>query len=184
MKKVLLTYGLISGVVCALMMIATLPLENRIGFDRAEWLGYTVLVLDFLLVFFGVRAARQRAGGHITFAKAFAVGFGICLFTCLFYVATWEILYFVFMPDFMDRYAAYIVEKARASGASPSVLAAKTAEMAHFKAMYDKPLYNAAVTFLEPFPVGLGMTLLSAALLRKKAPATSAPAAPQMAVRG
>lgn len=187
MKRVVLTYGLLSGIVCALVMIATLPLENRLGFDRAEWLGYTVLVLDFLLVFFGIRAARRQAGGHITFPKAFAVGFAISLFTCLFYVATWEVMYFVFMPDFMDRYAAYVLEKARASGASPAALAAKTAEMARFKAKYNDPLYNAAVTFLEPFPVGLAMTLLSAALLRKKNPASSgpaAPASPEMAIRG
>jgi hypothetical protein len=34
--------------------------------------------------------------------------------------------------------------------------------------MYDNPLLNAAVTFIEPFPIGLLITLISAAVLRKK----------------
>jgi len=34
----------------------------------------------------------------------------------------------------------------------------------------DNPLTNAAITFTEPFPVGLIITLISAAVLRKKRP--------------
>jgi hypothetical protein len=42
------------------------------------------------------------------------------------------------------------------------------------KAMYANPLYNTAMTFMEPFPVGLLVTLISAAALRKKARPESA----------
>lgn len=34
--------------------------------------------------------------------------------------------------------------------------------------MYDKPWFNAAITFVEPFPVGVVMTLVSAAALSRK----------------
>ena len=34
--------------------------------------------------------------------------------------------------------------------------------------MLDNPLIDAAVTFTEPFPVGVLITLISAAVLRKK----------------
>jgi hypothetical protein len=44
-------------------------------------------------------------------------------------------------------------------------------QMESFKKLYDTPLLNAAVTFLEPFPVGLLVTLISAAVLRKREPA-------------
>jgi hypothetical protein len=43
--------------------------------------------------------------------------------------------------------------------------------------MYENPLINSAMTFLEPLPVGIVITLISAAVLRKKAqgqPAESA----------
>ena len=171
MKKTLLTFGLISGAFSSLMMVATVPFENKIGFDRAEYVGYTIIVLSFLLVFFGIRSYRENTGnGHITFAKGFAVGISITLITCICYVLTWELLYFNVMHDFMDKYGAYVVEKLRASGASQAAIQAQLQQLKQFKEMYENPLYNAAVTFIEPFPIGLGITLISAAVLRKKAP--------------
>jgi hypothetical protein len=170
-KKTLLTFGLISGAFSSLMMVATVPFENKIGFDRAEYVGYTIIVLSFLLVFFGIRSYRENTGnGHITFAKGFAVGISITLITCICYVLTWELLYFNVMHDFMDKYGAYVVEKLRASGASQAAIQAQLQQLKQFKEMYENPLYNAAVTFIEPFPIGLGITLISAAVLRKKAP--------------
>lgn len=86
----------------------------------------------------------------------------------------WEIIYFNFMPDFVAKYAAYMVEKAKASGASPAAIQAKLEEMKKFKVMYDNPFFNAATTFLEPLPIGLIITLISALILRKKAKAQGA----------
>ena len=93
MKKTVLTYGLISGVLIAVLMAATIPFADRIGFDRGAYVGYTTMVLAFLLVFFGIRSYRDNEGdGHITFAKGVGVGVCIMLITCVFYVATWEVL--------------------------------------------------------------------------------------------
>lgn len=96
------------------------------------------------------------------------VGITITLISCVFYVVTWEILYYNFLHGFMDKYAAYMVDKMRASGASAAAVQAKLQEMQRFKVLYENPLYNAMVTFLEPFPVGLVVTLISAAILRRK----------------
>jgi hypothetical protein len=94
MKKTVLTFGLISGVATTGMMLATLPFVDAIGFDKGELVGYTALVLSFLLVFFGIRSYRQHDGaGRITFGRAFGVGILITLITCAFYVATWEVIY-------------------------------------------------------------------------------------------
>jgi hypothetical protein len=41
------------------------------------------------------------------------------------------------------------------------------------KAMLDNPLTNAAMTFIEPFPIGLVVTLVSAGVLRRKPAAGS-----------
>ena len=169
MKKTVLTFGLIGGAIMAAMMVATLPFVDKIGFDKGEIVGYTTMILAFMLVFFGIRSYRENVnGGQITFGRAFAVGILITLIVCVCYVVTWEIIYFKFMPDFADKYASYIVEKVRASGASQQVIDAKLQEMKSFKAMYDNPFINAAITFVEPFPVGLIVTLISAAILRKK----------------
>ncbi len=175
MKKTIVVFGVISGAVSSVLMISTMLFADKIGFDRGYLLGYTTIVLSFLLVYFGIRSYRDElSSGQITFGKAFAVGISITVISCLFYVATWEVLYFKFMPDFMDKYGAHMVEKLRASGASDAAILAKTQEVKKYKEMYDNPLINAAMTFIEPFPVGLLITLLSAAVLRKKARTTEA----------
>jgi hypothetical protein len=170
MKKTILTFGLISGALSSLMMLATVPFMHKIGFDKGYYFGYTAIVLSFLLVFFGIRSYRDNIGnGHITFSKAFAVGISITLISCIFYVLTWEILYFNFLHhDFMDQYGAYVVEKLKAKGASPAAIQAQTQQLQKMKQLYENPLINAAMTFIEPFPVGLAITLISAAVLRKK----------------
>lgn len=86
MKQIVITFGLISGAIVSLMMLVTVPFADRIGFDKSEIIGYTTLVLSFLLVFFG--------------------------------------------------------------------------------------FFNVGITFIEPFPLGLVMTLISAAILRKRSKAS------------
>jgi hypothetical protein len=172
MQKIVLKYGLISGLLIALMMSVTVPFQDKIsGHGYIGYItGYTTMVLSFLLVYFGIRSYRdQVGGGQISFGRGFAVGMCIMLITCIFYVVTWEIIYFNFMHDFMDKYAAHVIEKARAAGASAAAIQAKTQQMEAMKKMYENPMYNAAITFIEPFPVGLLIALISAAVLRRKA---------------
>jgi len=169
MKKTVLTFGLISGVITSAMMLATLPFVDTIGFDKGEIVGYTAIVLSFLLVFFGIRSYRQEAGdGRITFGRGFTVGILITLITCAFYVMTWEVIYFKLMPGFGEKYAGYMVAQAKAAGGSQDAIDARVRDAQTFKEMYDKPLMNAAITFTEPFPIGLVMTVISAAVLRRK----------------
>lgn len=170
MKKTVLTFGLISGAVSSLlMMLLMIFFVDKIGFDKSIIVGYTTIVVSMLLVPFGIRSYRENVGGgSITFGRAFAVGILITVISCICYVVVWLIAYYNFMPDFVERYAAYMVEKARASGASQQTIAATLQEMNSMKAMLDNPLINAALTFTEPFPVGLLVTLISAAILRKK----------------
>ncbi len=171
MKKTVLTFGLISGAFSAVMMLLTLPFLDRIGFDHGEVLGYTLIVLSFLLVFFGVRSYRENvAGGSLTFGRAFAVGILITLISSVCYVATWELIYFKLSPGFADKFSAHAIAQVKASGGGQQKIDEKTREMQKMKEMLDNPLTNAAMTFIEPFPVGLIVTLISAAVLRRRRP--------------
>jgi Na+/glutamate symporter len=135
------------------------------------------MVLSFLLVYFGMRSYRDNAaGGQITFAKAFGVGIAITLISCLCYVVTWEIIYFNFMHNFMDDYNAHVIAKAKASGASPAAIQEQMQQLKRSKDLYENPLYNSALTFIEPFPVGLVITLISALIVKRKAPSAAPPA--------
>ena len=153
MKKTILKYGLISGLLCSLMLISTLPFERSSGVNIPEYVGYivgyAVIVLSFLLVFFGIRSYRENSGGQITFAKAFGIGICITLITCASYVITWEIMYFQFMPDFMDKYSANSIERARAAGASAAAIQAQIEQAKAFRVKYDNVFYNSAITFIS-----------------------------------
>jgi uncharacterized protein DUF4199 len=169
MTKTVLTFGLIGGVIAAALMLVTVPFQHSIAENLALVIGYTTIVLASLMVFFGVRSYRETVGdGHLTFGRGFVVGLLITLITCLCYVGTWEIVYFKLMPDFGARFAAQIVENVRASGADQAKIDEATRQAHDIKAMLDDPLKNSAMTFLEPFPVGLAIALISAVILRRK----------------
>ncbi len=180
MKKVVIVFGLISGAISSAMMFLTLPFMKSgvVNSKNGYVIGYTAIVLSLLLVFFGIRSYRENAGGRITFGRAFSVGILITIISCVFYVASWEIIYFNFMPDYIDKYVARTIDTMREKGATEAAIAAKTKELEKFKAMYKNPLFNVAMTFIEPFPVGLVITLVSAAILRKRTPTPTPGVAP------
>lgn len=175
MRKIVLTFGLIAGAILSAMMLLAVPFQDKIGFERGAVIGYTSMVLAFLMVFFGVKSYRDNvAGGSVTFGKAVTVGLLITAVATACYVATWQVVYYKFNPDFADKYAAASIEKARASGATEAQIAARTKEMADFKEMYKNPLVNIAFTLLEPLPVGVVFTIVAAGVLsrRRRVPGT------------
>ena len=172
MKKTVWTFGLISGGLLSGMMAATIPFQDSSSLDHSLLLGYATMVLSFLLIYFGVRSYRDNVGrGTVGFGRALAVGSLIGVVSSVCYVATWEVMYFKFMPDFLTKYGAHELEKARAGGASEATLAQKKVELDKFEKMYQNPAINAAFTILEPLPVALLVALVSAgALSRRKRP--------------
>lgn len=173
MKRTVLRFGLASGAVLLALSSVMLPLcmNGTINFDNSEILGYSSMVLAFLLVFFGVKSYRDNvAGGTIGFGKAFQVGICITLITCAVYVIAWEIAYFNFFPDFLDKYSTHVLSKMRADGESAAAISKQAADLASMAKYYDNILFNSAITFMEVFPVGLIVTLVSAAVLRRNPP--------------
>ena len=170
MKRIVLTFGLISGAILVAMMAATMPFHEQIGPDRALIVGYTTMVLAFLLVFFGIRSYRETIGnGQISFLRAVGVGLLIMTIAAVCYVLAWEIIYFNFMPDYLDKYAAHAIEQLRASGKPPQEIESEIANMKSMMDLYKSNIFfNLAITFSEPLPVGIPMTILSALILRKR----------------
>lgn len=169
MRRYVLTYGLIAGAILSVLMVISFQFHDRIGFDRAMVVGYTTMVIAFIMIFFGVKAYRDNvAPGGVSFGRAFAVGFLISLVGTACYVATWQVVHRTIAPDYMDKYAEYTLEKSRAAGASEAKLAAEAKKMADFQELYKNPLVNIAFTFLEPLPVGLIFSLVTAGVLSRK----------------
>ena len=168
MKKIVLTFGLIAGAILSVMMVITFAFWDAIGFESSEILGYTSMVVAFLLIFFGVRAYRDNvAGGSVSFARAFGVGTLIAVVAAVCYVATWEVVSRTMAPNFFAEYQAHMLEEARADGATATQLAEKKAELDKYATMYKNPVIRAGMTFVEPMPVALVIALVSAGVLSR-----------------
>ncbi len=170
-----LTYGLLSGLVIILTMLTGILLSNRESFFSSEWFGYLVMLVALTFIFVGVKRYRDvERGGVIKFGAAFAMGLAIAGAAGLAYVAVWEV--YLAMTDyaFMDEYVAGIIRARQAEGIAPAALAEQMAKLEELRANYANPLFRVPMTFLEIFPVGLLVSLVSAALLRnpKLLPAT------------
>jgi len=104
MRKIVLTFGLIAGAILSAMMLIALPFQDEIGLDKGAIIGYTTMVLAFLMVFFGVKSYRDNvAGGSVTFGRALMVGLMITAVASICYVATWELIYYRLAPDFVEK---------------------------------------------------------------------------------
>ena len=124
MKQVIWKYGLFAGVILAALMFLTIPFVDTIG-DMGIVLGYTTMLIGFMMIFFGIRAYRDGAGGgKVTFGRAFLIGLAITAIGSLCYVGAWEVMFKRFMPDFVDKYSARIMAEARADSMPEAELAA------------------------------------------------------------
>ncbi len=173
MKKNILIYGLISGLVVSLLMLLSINYlshcEGNVDFDTSMLIGYASMLIAFSLVFVGVRNYRDKYNqGIISFGKAFKIGILITLISSTVYVIAWLIAYFGFMPDFIEKYSVHMIEQLKASGASQVAIDQQTKEMADFAVMYKNPFFNALMTYMEILPVGLIVTLISALILKRK----------------
>jgi hypothetical protein len=174
MKRVVWRFGLLSGAMISVLMFLQIwgirqIGEDKVGGELGATLGYTTMVLSFMLVYFGVRSYRDTEGrGQITFGRALRIGLLISLFTSVCYVATWEVVYNTMMPDFAEKYGKSAVERTRASGGSAAQIEAKQQEMLQFQTMYKNPFYNIAMTFMEPLPVALIFAFVTAGVLSRK----------------
>lgn len=170
MTRIVLRYGLFGGLLLAAVLLVTVSLKDQITGPLGMLIGYTSMVLAFLFVYFGVRQYRDTVlDGTITFAQAVRAGALIALCASACYVATWEVLYFSGSGEaFMAAYEVETLEAARAAGASAEALAAQQSEMRAFAEKYRNPLFNIAITFLEPLPVALLAVLVSAWRLSRR----------------
>jgi hypothetical protein len=171
MKKVIITYGLISGVIVSAMLVITQPLfrNGTLNIDNGVYVGFTTMIIALSLIFFGIKTFRdQHLQGSITFGKAFTTGILIALTASVMYAITWEFYYNLVAPDFLEWYQQCQLDKLVKDGASETKLAEAKVEMEEMSELYKNPVFRFGFTLIEIFPVGLIITLISAGILRKK----------------
>ncbi len=174
MKKTIIKYGLISGAIAAgCQFIITLILKSygfdKAGFANSAYFGYALMLLSMAVIYFGIKAYRDNENeGQVTFGKGLLIGLGIALISCVCYSLTWLVVYYNFVPNFMEDYATFCTNKLKESGASELELSKNQAQLDQIKDLYKTPFGIFAVTLVEPLPVGLLGALVSAFILKKK----------------
>ncbi|MEA3008748.1 MAG: hypothetical protein QOJ91_440 [Sphingomonadales bacterium] len=170
-----LIYGALAGAITVAVISATIALHMTGHGSAGMWVGYLIMLTALSVIFVGVKRYRDvECGGVIRFGRAFVLGLGMAAVAGLIYALGWELYLAVSGKDFMAEYTASILEGMRKEGATAAALQAKAAEMRDFAQSYRNPLFRLPMTFVEIFPVGLLVALVTAALLRnpKFLPAT------------
>ena len=170
--KIIYTFN--PGNILAFGILLSVVFNTHIDFDKSMYFGYAMMLLAISLIFAGVKNYRDKYnGGTVSFGKAFRIGLYITLIASTMYVVNWLIDYYYFVPDFADKYAAHMLDKLKAGGASAAEMTKQAAEMESFKTMYKNPFFNMLITYTEVLPVGLLLSLISAFVLRKKVAAVT-----------
>jgi len=170
MKKNILVYGLISGlIISALMAVIVSRCINSGDYEGSMLIGYASMLIAFSMIFVGVKNYRDKYnGGVISFGKAFKLGFFITLIASTIYVIVWLIEEQLFFPDFMEKYTAHEMSRLQSSGISAAKLASETKELEQAKEMYKNPALRILMTYAEILPVGLLVSLVCSLILKRK----------------
>lgn len=172
MKKIIIVCGLIAGFISTAWMVSYIVMSRgNPDTHGGVWLGYASMLLAFSLIFVGVKKYRDQYNqGAITFGKAFRIGFFITLIASTIYVVAWLIDFYYFIPDFSGTYTRQVLDQMKAAGASQQEINKQALALENFNRMYQNPFFNALITYSEILPVGLAVSLISSAILRKSQP--------------
>lgn len=169
MKRIILTYGAINAAIMACMFTITTIFREQIGFENAMIVGYVNIILGSSMIYFAIASYKKNNGGEITFGKAFKIGTLLALIAGAVYALIWVILINTVMVNFCDEYHKFMLDSLQKQGASAAKIADMEKEMEMVKSiMNNPPLLFLEAMLVECFPVGLLISLVSAAILRTK----------------
>jgi len=171
MQRTILVFGGIAGLIVSATMTVMMLIykQNPASFDSGELVGYASMLLSASLIPVAIKSYRDRyQAGVISFRYAFLVGLGIAVIASVLYVATWVIIYKTVYPNFVQDYTKFALDKLVASGKTPAEIARSKQEMQVMFSYYDTWLGLIGLTFMEIFPIGLIVALISALVLKRK----------------
>jgi hypothetical protein len=172
MKKIILSFGLISGLIVSTFMAVSMYLvsknpQGKMG-SGSMIIGYLSMLIAFALIYVAVKTYRDKHNeGMISFGKAFKMGFFIALIASTMYVIMWSLMYQFVMPDFMEVYSREMLNSAKGKSTAAE-MAKMTEDMERNKELYKNPLFFTLFTYAEILPVGIIVSLITALILKRK----------------
>lgn len=171
MKKIIITYGLIAGIIVAsFMFYSTYSYITDPTFEPSMIIGYTGMLVAYVFVFLGIKNYRDKQNsGFISFGKALKIGYWISFIAATMYVGVWLIEYYCFFPDFMDKFAEKAISKLDKATLTAAEIKVETDKLNMYKELYKNPIWVILITYSEVLvPIGLLVPLICALILKKK----------------
>lgn len=169
MKRIVLTYGAINAAIMACLFTITTAFREQIGLENAMIVGYTNMILGSSMIYFAIASYKKNNGGEISFGKAFKIGFLLSLIASAVYALIWLVLVNTVMTDFCQQYHDYMMQSLQKQGASAQKIAEAKEELEMVNTiMKNPPLLFLEAMLVECLPVGVLISLVSAAMLRTR----------------
>ena len=171
MKRAALIWGSILGVLLSINLVYMVQLcYTDPDFKPNMVLGYLVILAMLSTVFFSIKSYRDKElKGVISLGLAFKAGALTAFVGATIYVIVWLFIYYLYVPDFMDKYAAHELRNAISDGDSATEIAKLKQDTQTYKELYKSPILVVVFTYLEVLPLGLVVAFISAFILKRKA---------------
>lgn len=169
MRRTMLTYGAVVGAVAIAAMVVGMSIGGPEDMSSGSMLvGYLIMLAAFALIFPAVKGFRDREqGGVIRFGQAVKLGLGITAVAGVIYVIGWEVYLVATDHAFIDQYQEAQVRMLEEKGLSAEELEAGKARVAAQMESYRKRFVRMPITFTEPLPVGILVSLIAGLVLRR-----------------
>jgi cytosine/uracil/thiamine/allantoin permease len=170
MNRAVYIFGSILGVLLSINLVYTVHLcYTNPDFKPNMTLGYLVILVMLSMVFFAIKNHRDKQlNGTISLGRAFKTGALTAVVGSTIYVIVWLVTYYLFVPDFMDKYAEHELRNAISSGMSLPEIAKLKQQTETYKELYKSPFWVIVLTYLEILPLGLIVAFISALVLKRK----------------
>ncbi|MDX2002194.1 MAG: DUF4199 domain-containing protein [Chitinophagales bacterium] len=167
MKKHILIYGLLSGIIVSIVMLISVAQFNS-GAKGSEYWGFGGMFVAFSLIFVALYQIRKSEGNRLSFLRGLGAAVAIAFITSTMYVASWMVVSHYYYPNFIEQYAELEINKAKANGVTDEKMAKMMEDFDGMKKMYKNPLFKMGLTYMEVLPIGIVMSLIAALVMMRK----------------
>lgn len=174
MKKLIVIYGLLAGLISSAGFMLAIPANGQtIDFSGGQTIGFSLMFLGFTLIVVAGYQLRARQAQPVSFGRFFTQGLIISLIATVVYCSAWEVYYQNLSIDYGQQYLDYQVNLMEEQGKDPLEIEQSMADQAAFFETYkNNRAVRLGVTSLEILPVGVLVGTLTALLfgvfMRKK----------------
>ena len=169
MLRIALIYGLLSGIVsCIPFLLFPMSSEATTDMKKATITGLICILLAAALVFLAILSYRKQLGGAISFREAFVSGLYVSLISALLYASVWEVYYNTRGQKFVEVYTTMQVRQMEKDKKPVTEIEKRKQEMKKWGDDYRKFPVRFITTVGEVLPVGIVVSLIAAAILKRK----------------